>query len=109
MENRIKDTLRGLGITTNYYGFHRTLSAVTLVLEDSDRLQAVTREIYWIVAERCGCKRSAVERNIRTVVQRAWRINPQRLIRMAGYPLSEPPTASEFIEIIANYVQRRSA
>ena len=109
MENQIKETLRSLGITTNYYGFHRTLSAVELVLENNDRLQAVTREIYWTVAERCGCKRAAVERNIRTVVQRAWRINPQRLIRIAGYPLSEAPTASEFIEIVANYVERNGA
>ena len=109
MENQIKDTLRSLGITTNYYGFHRTLSAVVLVLEDSDRLQSVTREIYWVIAAECGCKRSAVERNIRTVIQRAWRVNPRQLIVMAGYPLTEPPTASEFIEIIANYVERSRA
>jgi len=109
MENRIKDTLRSLGITTNYYGFHGVLSAVELVLEDGDRLQSVTREIYWAVAEKSGCKRAAVERNIRTVVQRAWRINPRLLINMAGYPLNEPPTASEFIEIVANYVERNYA
>ena len=109
MENQIKETLRALGITTNYYGFYRTISAVELVLEDSERLQSVTREIYWVIAAKCGCKRSAVERNIRTVIQRAWRVNPKRLIVMAGYPLSEPPTASEFIEIIANYIERNRA
>lgn len=109
MENQIKETLRALGVTTNYYGFYRTIAAVELVLENNERLQSVTREIYWVIAENCGCKRSAVERNIRTVIQRAWRINPKRLIVMAGYPLTEPPTASEFIEIIANYVARNNA
>ena len=77
-------------------------------MENEDRLEAVTKEIYREVAKRCGCNWSAVERNIRTVVQRAWRINRPLLIRMAGYPLEVPPTASEFIAIVANYIQRTS-
>ena len=47
-----------------------------------------------------------VERNLRTVVSRAWQVNPDLLCRMAGYPLTAAPTASEFIEIIASYIIR---
>ena len=62
-----------------------------------------------LAGERCGCSWAAVERNIRTTVQRVWRINPQGLIKMAGYPLAEPPTASDFIEIVAHYLRRTIA
>ena len=87
----IRDTLRELGVGGNYIAQQR----------------AVTRDIYLPVAQICGCKWTAVERNLRTVVQRVWRINPAGLARMAGYPLSEPPTASDFIEILAHYLRRK--
>ena len=104
----VQDTLQALGITRNYRGCHRAITAIELAMENEDRLEAVTKEIYLEVAKKCGCNWSAVERNIRTVVQRAWRINRPLLIRMAGYPLEVPPTASEFIAIVANFIQRSS-
>ena len=103
---RIEDILRGLGITCNYGGYKNTVIAVNLILSNMDRLEAVTKEVYFEVARQCGCKWSSVERNIRTVVQRVWRINPKLLIDIAGYPMTEPPTVSEFLEIIANYILR---
>ena len=104
----VQDTLRSLGITRKYRGFRYTEISIELVLEDEDRLQAVTKEVYYEAARRCGCKWSAVERGIRTAVQRAWRVNRGRLVEMAGYPLEEPPIASEFIEIVSNHIQRSS-
>ena len=59
-----------------------------------------------LLGSRCGRKWTAVERNIRTAVQIAWRTNPELLREMAGYPLDGPPTASEFLEILSNDVQR---
>ena len=50
--------------------------------------------------------RAEMDRNIRTAVQIAWRTNPELLREMAGYPLDGPPTASEFLEILSNDVQR---
>ena len=52
------------------------------------------------------CKWTAVERNIRTAVSRAWKINRPLLCDMAGYPLACTPAASEFIEIAASYILR---
>lgn len=102
----IQDILRKLGITCNYRGYKNTVLAVNLIVSNMDRLEAVTKEVYYEVARQCGCKWSSVERNIRTVVQRVWRINPKMLIDMAGYPMTEPPTVSEFLEIISNYIVR---
>lgn len=101
----IESTLRELGIGSNYIAQQRTVVAIRLALEDEDRLLYVTKEIYYPAGEICGCKWTAVERNIRTVVQRVWRINPSGLAQMAGYPLLEPPTASDFVEILAHYIR----
>ena len=104
--NRIEDLLMSLGITRNYRGYRRTALAIQLAMEREERLEAVTKEIYWEVARLCGCTWTAVERNIRTVVQRAWRVNPARLAEMARYPLEKPPTASQFIALTAACLRR---
>lgn len=102
----IQNTLRPFGITRCYKGFKYTVYAIHLVIENEDRLDAVTKEIYMETASYFGCKWTAVERNIRTAVSKAWRVNPDLLCRMAGYPLSDTPTASAFIEIISSYIIR---
>ena len=40
------------------------------------------------------------------VVEKAWKVNRDGLVKMAGYPMSDPPTASEFIEIMAYHIQK---
>lgn len=102
----IKRTLRLFGITRCYKGFKHTAYAIHLAVQNESRLEAVTKEIYMATASHFGCKWTAVERNIRTAVERAWRVNPSLLCELAGYPLSSPPAASEFIEIIASYILR---
>jgi len=102
----IQNVLRSLGITRCYKGFKHTVYAIQLAVAENERLEAVTKEIYMETAIHFGCKWTAVERNIRTAVSRAWQVNPGLLCRMAGYPLPAPPTASEFIEIISSYIIR---
>ena len=42
----IQDTLRLFGITRCYKGFLHNAYAIQLAVEDEDRLEAVTKEIY---------------------------------------------------------------
>lgn len=104
----IQDTLRLFGITRCYKGFLHTAYAIQLAVEDEDRLEAVTKEIYMETVFHFNCTWTAVERNIRTAVARAWKINRPLLAEIAGYPLTCTPTASEFIEILASYILRSS-
>lgn len=106
MTKMIQDTLRPMGITRTCCGYKRLIMATELVLKNEDCLDSVTKEIYMEIASQCGCKWTSVEHNIRTASRRAWTVNPQLLIQMAGYPLDGPPTASEFLEIVSNYIQR---
>ena len=105
----IQDTLRELGAGRKRVTQRRTVVAIGLALEDEDRLLHVTKEIYHASAEICGCKWTAVERSIRLVVQRIWSDNAEGLIQMAGYPLSEAPTASDFVEILSHYIRKHGA
>ncbi len=102
----IQIILRRLGICTTYKGYKATVLALTLALEDENRLNSITREIYTEVAKRLGSTPSAIEKNLRTVVQRAWRMNPGDLEKMAGYHLEFMPSVSEFLDILFNYIQR---
>ena len=102
----VQETLRLFGITGCYKGFKHTTYAICLAIQDESRLEAITKELYMETASHFNCEWAAVERNIRTAVARAWRVNRPLLSEIAGYPLETEPTASEFIEIIATYIIR---
>lgn len=103
---RICDELQSVGITANYTGYKQAVLAIELALLNEDRLSNVTKEIYWPVADSIGCARSNIERNIRTVSLRAWKVGRKRLIEIARYDLPAAPTASEFISIVASHIRR---
>ena len=105
---RLSDSLRRLGILRTYRGYRTVWEAVRLVLEDEARLNLVTKGVYMGAASACGLRWGAVERNIRTVVRRAWATNPAYLMELAGYPMDGPPTASEFIDILATDAMRHA-
>lgn len=103
---RIYDVLRAFGITRRFRGCRIAAEAVSIVLENEESLHAMTSEVYAVIAVKEQCTWYAVERNLRTVILYAWKKNRNLLIKMAGYPLEAPPTATEFIEILANFVKR---
>lgn len=104
--SRIHDALQTLGVTATYKGRKQAALAIQLALEDEDRLERVTKDIYWTVADTVGCERPDIERNLRTVSHRAWNVNRAYLQTMARYELPAAPSASEFISIVATYLRR---
>ncbi|MBQ8894002.1 MAG: sporulation initiation factor Spo0A C-terminal domain-containing protein [Clostridia bacterium] len=105
MKQTISQTLRALGITANYRGYRQLCVAVKLVVLDEDATISVKKNVYIPTAEILHCNHQTIERNIRTVIDRVWRMNRPYLSEMAGYPLDDPPTATEFIDMIANHVR----
>ena len=102
----IKTTLQKLGITCNYAGYKQLVLAIELALEDEHRLCSITQQIYWVVADQTFSSRRNVERNFRTVIFRAWKINGQLLKDIAGFPLFSPPSVSQFLAIMVTYLKR---
>ena len=71
-KEKIKRLIRSLGIHATYRGYNYTVSAVLLALEDEDALLFISKTIYPAVAKMYQTNTSAVERNIRTVINVCW-------------------------------------
>ena len=102
MSTNYHDTLKRLGITPNYIGFHQTITAGEVAKRDPDMLVLDTKSGYPEVAIAFGTRWKTGERNIRSVVSMAWERNPDLVRELAGYPLDSKPRAAQFIAILAD-------
>lgn len=109
ISHKIINILCKLGITANYAGFYYTIYAVTLALENPERLQLVTKWLYPDIAARCRSGISSIDKNIRTVCTRAWHCNEPLLSEMAGHRLDKKPSSAEFLAIITVYIMQKPA
>ena len=105
----IYNTLYRLGITAKYRGFFHASFAVELAVKQPERLLMVTKWLYPDVAKRFDTTWICVERNIRTVVDLAWKNNQDLLEVMARVPLNQKPTPSQFLGILAAYISSDDA
>ncbi|MDO4339406.1 MAG: sporulation initiation factor Spo0A C-terminal domain-containing protein [Eubacteriales bacterium] len=103
----LDEILRRLGITEAYKGYDRVKMAVCLALEDEKRLVTFRDSIYKYMAEEENGNWKSVEKNFRTVVKRAWTINPELLQELAGYRMYWAPTVSEFISNLVSYRKKQ--
>ena len=99
LKNVLFDFLRPFGITNNYTGCSQLIRAIQIVLEKTDDIQAVHKQIYAVIAKEYDLQPRSVESNIRTLSDIAWKNDPARLVQIAGYPLDNRPSAVQFIEI----------
>ena len=88
---RAYDLLYRLGVTANYTGFFHTAYAVSLCIEQPDRLLLVTKWLYPEVAKQYGTNWKAVERNIRTVSNIIWQESRPMLEELVHRHLEQKP------------------
>lgn len=98
--------LRTLGIGRQYLGYNITIQAVQMVLHDENRLLCIKQGILEPIAEQLQCDWRTIERNIRTIIRRAWAVNRTYLGELAGYPMDQEPTVTEFVEILSAHILR---
>ena len=101
---QLHELLYTLGIGSHYLGHNITAQAIQLICCNKDSLLRVKDGIYIPIATQFQCDWRAVERNIRTVVHRAWTLNRPLIEHMAFYPLDHEPTVTEFLGILSVYV-----
>ncbi|MGN0794237.1 MAG: sporulation initiation factor Spo0A C-terminal domain-containing protein [Aristaeellaceae bacterium] len=104
---KIHELLLTLGIGRQYLGHGITVEAISMVIEDENCLLCVKQGIFMPIAERRNCDWRTIERNIRTVIHRAWTHNADRLMAYAVYPLKREPTVTEFLDILSSYIMRQ--
>lgn len=98
--------LRTLGIGRQYLGYNIIIQAVRMVLHDENRLLCIKQGVFVPIAEQQQCDWRTIERNIRTIIRRAWTVNRAYLSELAGYPMSQEPTVTEFVEILSAHILR---
>ena len=75
-------------------------------MENPDTIHAFPKEVYDVIAAQYPVSWGAVERNLRLISQKAWDTDSGYVEKLAGYPMSKRPTASELIEIILRRVEQ---
>ena len=90
--------------TANYKGFLHTAYAVSLCVEQQDRLLLVTKWLYPDVARKYGTNWKAVERNIRTVSTIAWKHNLPLLESLSHRHLDRRLRSAEFLAVLFHAV-----
>lgn len=98
----VYDLLHQLGVTANYTGFFHTAYAVSLCMEQPDRLLLVTKWLYPEVAKQYKTNWKAVERNIRTVSCIIWREGQPLLEELAHRHLERKPRNAQMLAILAS-------
>ena len=101
----VRHVLRKAGLRSTYSGYNYLASAVALVLKDQEfYLKNVTSNLYRVVGEQYGVSNMCVEAAIRTMINSNKILSP-----LLGYPVFDKPTASEFISMLADYIQDHSS
>ena len=88
---RIRRLFIQLGATPNYIGYRYLVEAICLSLVDPQNLELITKKIYLEVATTYQTTGSAVERNIRTVLEIIWREQTPMLKKIIGNGIRNRP------------------
>lgn len=105
----IYSLLYQLGVTATSTSFFQTAYAVRLAVEQPQTLLLVTKWLYPEVAKHYRTNWKAVERNIRRLVAAVWAAKPDLLRDIARQPLSHAPTVTQFLSILASYINSHAA
>ena len=96
--------IRRLGINSTYKGYFYVAEAIALAMNSQENPIKITKEIYPSLAVKFKTNTLNIEHNIRTVINVCWETNRDGLNEIAGFPLVNKPTNSEFIDILAYYL-----
>lgn len=101
---RIYGIIRKLGVISNYRGYFFVADAIQLSMNAQDKPVRITKEIYPNLARKYKTTTMNIEQDIRTVIQVCWETNRNGMAELAGHPLIDKPTNSEFIDMVSDYL-----
>lgn len=106
LDDRLSNIFLSLGIPAHIKGYQFLREAIKLVIEQPDRINRITKELYPAIARRFNTSSSKVERAIRHAIEVAWsRGRIDTLNRAFGCRVALPdekPTNGEFIALVAD-------
>lgn len=98
--------LRSLGLTGKLVGFRYAIYMIERVAEDPEQIRLITKCLYRDTAKHFNATPSTVERAVRTLIQISWLHGDHAILdELAGFHLTERPSNTEFIDIMAGYLR----
>ena len=106
-EDRITNIIKDIGIPPHLKGYNYLKEAVSLVLEQPEILNKVTKVLYPGIASKFDTTSTRVERSIRHAIEQVWNRHEtvEHISKIFGYSvahLESKPTNSEFIAMVAD-------
>lgn len=107
----VRASLLELGVPERILGYERLVLAISLVVEDKNLTNSMTKTLYPMVADMLQTTKSGTERGIRHAIEVCW--DRMDLDTMQTYfgntvsPLKGKPTNGEFIARVARAVRER--
>lgn len=106
LELTVTDIIHEVGVPAHIKGYHYVRDAIIMAVEDPEIINAVTKRLYPIIAQKYSTTASRVERAIRHAIEVAWdRGDLDVLNSYFGFTVNNQrgkPTNSEFIAMIAD-------
>lgn len=98
--------LRRLGFSGRLFGLRYLSAAIAMTAINPDKVLFVTKDIYPDVARQYSSTASKVERAIRHAIRKFWeREGREALDQVSNIHLTQRPTNSELIDILASYIR----
>jgi two-component system response regulator (stage 0 sporulation protein A) len=106
LDEKITSIFLMIGIPAHIKGYHFLREAIRIVMDDTDIINRITKELYPTIAKRFDTSASKVERAIRHSIEVAWtRGKIENINKIFGYNIytkNDKPTNGEFIALIAD-------
>lgn len=99
--------MRKFGITTRYQGYFFLPEAIDIAVKQYGSCMKITKDIYPIISKRHGISTKRIERNIRTVIEKAWENNQDLMEEIAGEELTTFPSNGQFIDFVTYWLMER--
>lgn len=77
-----------------------TVRAFNIISEDESAIYNIIDKVYKKVAEKYSTTYMAVERDMRTVIKKAWNRNPELFNEVLDYAGTKVPTVSVFLTLL---------
>lgn len=106
-EEEIESLLLDLGAAPQYNGYWLAKYSLVLISREPERLQLVTKWLYPDVGREYQMRDMAVERNIRTMVQKIWETNRPELRRLEGFSREKRPSSSQFLSMLWTHLVKQ--
>lgn len=106
LEVEITNIIHEIGIPAHIKGYQYLREAITMVVNDIELLNGITKELYPGIAKTFNTTPSRVERAIRHAIEVAWsRGRVETINKLFGYTIHDEkgkPTNGEFIAMVAD-------